>query len=364
MKEHKKSKASGITLIALVVTVIVLLLLAGISIMMLSGNNGILNRASESNEATRGAEVQETVRLEAANNTISDNIGGEKKDKAKVIEELSLKGKLTPEEVALLTNGENPQDIITIGGITTDFSVLGSNVKILVQAFKDGEIKIGDYINYTPSNTSASITVLKNGIKEQTSTEVGTGYDAEQTFTVDTTSDYKTTWRVLGLNEAGTNLMLISGSPIRKTGEDPYLVLEGAESYVYCKKTLDAICNIYANSNLADEVRSITIEDINTALGVKVTKDTNGIPTRVYEKENEGLVEDAEGYNIDSYSGATPYVYKAGDFAPENYLGVGDKKAGDKVYRTAYKYNMNSLTKSNTIAKSLIFDNTTSDKNN
>ena len=46
MKENK-----GITLIALVITIIVLLLLAGISISMLAGNNSILNRAGESRVA-------------------------------------------------------------------------------------------------------------------------------------------------------------------------------------------------------------------------------------------------------------------------------------------------------------------------
>jgi Tfp pilus assembly protein PilE len=40
-------KNSGITLIALVITIIVLLILAGISIQMLTGENGILNRASD-----------------------------------------------------------------------------------------------------------------------------------------------------------------------------------------------------------------------------------------------------------------------------------------------------------------------------
>ena len=40
-------KIAGITLIALVVTVIVLLILAAISISMLTGNNGIIGRAGE-----------------------------------------------------------------------------------------------------------------------------------------------------------------------------------------------------------------------------------------------------------------------------------------------------------------------------
>ena len=40
-------KEQGITLIALVVTIVVLLILAGVSIAMLIGENGIITRASE-----------------------------------------------------------------------------------------------------------------------------------------------------------------------------------------------------------------------------------------------------------------------------------------------------------------------------
>ena len=38
----------GITLVALVITIIVLLILAGVSIAMLTGDNGVLKKASES----------------------------------------------------------------------------------------------------------------------------------------------------------------------------------------------------------------------------------------------------------------------------------------------------------------------------
>ena len=57
-KENK-----GITLIALVVTIIVLLILAGISISMLTGQNGILNRASEAKEKTATAQKEENETL-------------------------------------------------------------------------------------------------------------------------------------------------------------------------------------------------------------------------------------------------------------------------------------------------------------
>lgn len=53
----------GITLIALVVTIIVLLILAGVSISMVTGESGIAKKASDSKEETRAGEVQELVDL-------------------------------------------------------------------------------------------------------------------------------------------------------------------------------------------------------------------------------------------------------------------------------------------------------------
>ena len=61
--KNRKMQEKGITLIALVVTIIVLLILAGISIAMLTGQNGILNRASEAQEKTGTAQTEELVKL-------------------------------------------------------------------------------------------------------------------------------------------------------------------------------------------------------------------------------------------------------------------------------------------------------------
>ena len=49
MKEGRNSrkKSTGITLIALVVTIVVLLILAGISINTILGDNGIISRSKE-----------------------------------------------------------------------------------------------------------------------------------------------------------------------------------------------------------------------------------------------------------------------------------------------------------------------------
>ena len=58
-----KRKNKGITLIALVITIIVLLILAGVTIASLSGDNGILTRAAEAKEETKKREVEEAIKL-------------------------------------------------------------------------------------------------------------------------------------------------------------------------------------------------------------------------------------------------------------------------------------------------------------
>ena len=74
-------KNSGITLIALVVSIIVLLILAGISISMLSGENGILNRATEAKEEIQKSSIEEQKKLsimEAQSNFEETNYNGVK----------------------------------------------------------------------------------------------------------------------------------------------------------------------------------------------------------------------------------------------------------------------------------------------
>lgn len=62
-----KNNQKGITLIALVVTIIVLLILAGVSIAMLTGQNGILNRASEASYQSKLQNVAETMSFNVTN---------------------------------------------------------------------------------------------------------------------------------------------------------------------------------------------------------------------------------------------------------------------------------------------------------
>ena len=73
MKIKKNTK--GITLIALVVTIIVLLILAGVSIAMLTGENGILTQAQKAKNQTGKAQVNEANILTNYEQIINSNTG-------------------------------------------------------------------------------------------------------------------------------------------------------------------------------------------------------------------------------------------------------------------------------------------------
>ena len=299
MEKYFKRK-NGITLVALVVTIVVLLILAGVSINLVLGNNGIIAKAKEARDKSAQASQNDLIAMnelaQAIEGSLSGNNGGS-------------------------SSGEDEP-----------------TAKTLVEAYDAGELKIGDYVNYKPivGNSYPSIT-NENGW-------------ADQTYTVDTS----TTWRVLGKED--NHILLISGSPIKKNmnasstndwDKDPYLYIKGAYAYVNCEKMLNDICAIYSTD--LGTARSMTIEDINKACGVKVENNT------VY------LESDANKTNIDEMGvlGNT-YTYKSSDYTPESYInGKSKATAGQTVPATGYYYDITSMAGTaigNTTLGNLLFD--------
>ena len=74
----KLKNTKGITLIALVVTIIILLILAGVSIAMLTGNNGILTQGKRAKEETEIAEEKEAISLAMNALKIQKQVGAKK----------------------------------------------------------------------------------------------------------------------------------------------------------------------------------------------------------------------------------------------------------------------------------------------
>ena len=58
LKENK-----GITLVALVITIIVLLILAGVSISLVVGDNGVLTQSKKSSDSTKLGQMQEALQI-------------------------------------------------------------------------------------------------------------------------------------------------------------------------------------------------------------------------------------------------------------------------------------------------------------
>ena len=59
----KNNLNKGITLIALIITIIVLIILAGVTINMVVGDNGIINKAKEAKESSKRGEAEEEIYL-------------------------------------------------------------------------------------------------------------------------------------------------------------------------------------------------------------------------------------------------------------------------------------------------------------
>ena len=100
MKEIKKKvkNSKGITLIALIITIIILLILAGIAIQALT-KTGLFARGKEANIETRGASVQEARDLWKMNQEL-DNYGesGTAETLEELLDDLEKQKLITSEE--------------------------------------------------------------------------------------------------------------------------------------------------------------------------------------------------------------------------------------------------------------------------
>ena len=115
MKNFVKTN-KGITLIALVITIIVLLILAGVSIAMLTGQNGILTQAQNAKKTTENKSAEEKVKLAVMSARTRSETASLELDKLK--EEIANQG-------GTATNNEFPLSV-TIDGKT--FTVANTGV--------------------------------------------------------------------------------------------------------------------------------------------------------------------------------------------------------------------------------------------
>ena len=334
-------KQKGITLIALVVTIVVLLILAGVTISLLLDENGIIAKSKDARNANRAGAIKEEITLWKAEKFAADNGAGSHESMDDFLARLKTRGLISDEDIATIKDTRKLQ-------VGKETIVFPSDAKTLVQAFRDNEIKVGDYLNYNDYvDESKTYTTATNE----------NGW-ADQKYT----ATKNTYWQVLGLDETGEKLMLISQSPIKKemktddTAENweksPYLILKGAYGYVNCKQILNNVSGIYSTS--LGTAQSLTAEEINRLIGVTVDYANK----KVYANSDPST-------NIDEVGVlGNQYTYKETDYTPESYINSKtNATAGTKTDpATAYGYQWGNLTINDTL-KTILFNGTTSDAN-
>ncbi len=142
MRIKKVNNKDGITLIALVVTIIVLLILATVGISLIVRNNGLFERAVKGKEVYKSGEYYDLIEM-ARGEVIIDEIGEITLDKLikqiyedKIVPEGNIK-KLDEERARILTK-EGYVFIITVD--RTEY--IGQNVGETPPELKEGDIKI------------------------------------------------------------------------------------------------------------------------------------------------------------------------------------------------------------------------------
>ena len=232
-------KEKGITLIALVITIIVLLILAGVTIATLMGDNGILTKATESKNKTEEGEEEEKVKLSVAGALAKDN-GGEIKE-GYLDEELASQFGEKGTDYNLEGSGPFTVTIIKSGRIylINEDGTLGEVVE------REG-IEVGDYVNYVPDTNAEGYTT------EKLSESITGSTDNTSAIIQD---DLK--WRILNIDASG-KVDLISDIP---TSQEVYF--RGARGYNNGVYVINDICrNLYSNSSLGVTARSIDLKDI------------------------------------------------------------------------------------------------------
>lgn len=152
-KEKLISGKDGITLIALVITIIVLLILAGISISMLTGDNGLLTKATQAKNLTEKSNLEEQLKLAITVAKMDENNFG------KINEEI-LKEELKKygiEDDMIIKSPANAEGstfpwYITKEDVTCEISSVGQVAKVEAPPHIEEapKAKVGDYVNYKP----------------------------------------------------------------------------------------------------------------------------------------------------------------------------------------------------------------------
>ena len=338
----------GITLIAFVVTIIVLLILAGVSISMLTGQNGILNRAAEAKEKSVTANEKEAVSL-ATMEALTEG-------KGIITEEIltrTLKSYLGKNDIVLSGDGpwqytgEEGAYTITEGGSVASGWIYIYDENGAPEQVTNGKatLNIGDYVNYNPgtegsytspvgtfqdtpytvtkdtSQWSCTEALVYQRLLDAGQVVAGNG-NSDQTYSVSDASNVK--WKVLGVDEETGELLIVAADVLKDSSNTTKkIAFRGLTGYTYGIEELNKVCSVYGKGKGATGGRSITYEDI-----VKVIGKAKGTNTSqyTYTWTTNSLINKAPSYNGGANYLYYPHVKDGTTTGVFNYYNTATKK--------------------------------------
>ena len=286
--KNNKNKSAGITLIALVVTIIILLILAGISIGMLSGDNGILGQAGNAKIQTDIAEEKEILQTASLAAISKEKYGDLTKDK--LDDELNNYSEIQNTEQVdsgiVVTFKSGRVYLVDSDGNVSRYS----EITIGDLVVKNGPTEVADGSKSVPLNTALTINFTAN-ISEGSITSISptlpyttNGTETSKTFMITGTGGETKTYTV--------NLKGYYNIPELKVGDFVNYALRTPTA-----KELEDLNSDIATYSGATDNTTKTAES--TLLCRVLEMDLNGNPTKLISADgvNTLKLKGANGYN-------------------------------------------------------------------
>ena len=300
MRKRTSLGEKAITLIALVVTIVILLILAGVTITMTLGQNGLFTRAREGAAAYNESEVRDDLSMlitqytwDKASEKTDKSLGDYLKDNGATSVKANADGKTLEVTYKGYTFKVNKDS----GEITEVSKGEGSDSPTTPTIIP----KVGEIVDYKPDTPSTGYDL----------STAKSGYSSAQI--INGTYD-PTTWKIMEVDKSGnvTKLLGIGSKTV---------TFQGSKGYNNGVYLLNDICKSrYGNASLGATARSLNIEDIESKMNSK------GIAAR--NADTSGTTQYGTTKTYTGWHAQYPAIY-----AQEKYSGVdvSDVAAGSQV---------------------------------
>ena len=285
----KKSKNKGITLIALVITIIILLILAGISIGMLSGDNSIIGQAGNAKTQTDIAEEKEILQTATLAAIGKEKYGDLTKEK--LDDELNnyseIQGTEQVDDGIVVTFKSGRVYLVDLDGNVSRYSeitigdlVVKNGNTVVADGSKSVAFNTALTINFTASISEGSITSISPTLPYTTN-----GTETSKTFTITGTGGETKTYTV--------NLKGYYNIPDLKVGDFVNYTLNTPTAEELAQLNSDISTYSGATDNTTKTVAGSTL------LCRVLEMDANGNPTKLISANgvNTLKLSAANGYN-------------------------------------------------------------------